>query len=429
VGQEFLYGYPARPFGMPTKNSPLLCHGDGIPSPIKDMLDNIRPKGATHLLHQGTATSATNRTLTDTSKSFGGNTLAGYTIEVLSGPGAGETKTINGNTTTSITGDGQWITAPTSVSKYAIYQGPTSMNSLVSTGTVSTITDNYANWGANFWQGYTMMITSGNASGQNFIVSGNSPTTLTGYYPLSVIPASGNVYELFWGAMLKGRVSTGTSSTITDNTANWPIGNGPTGLWINNWRCMIYEGVASGANFAISGNSPNTFSGWNTLSVIPASGDKYVVFRNTDNLTGYCPSGYHPPYSREYIQSTVGCYSVTDTAVRETGVVLSGSNSIKLFGPASHDFKIPVMGNTLNTISVFGRFDEFYLGVKPQIILLNCSGCGVAENTGVMNGISGQWEKLTLSFTPTTNGVITARLQSNTTGIGGSCYFDSFQIY
>ena len=41
---------------------------------------------------------------------------------------------------------------------------------------------------------------------------------------------------------------------------------------------------------------------------------------------------------------------------------------------------------------------------------------------------SGIWEQLNLSFTATSAGLVTARLQSNTTGIVGSAYFDGFSV-
>jgi len=144
-------------------------------------------------------------------------------------------------------------------------------------------------------------------------------------------------------------------------------------------------------------------------------------------LTGYYPSDYYPPYSREYIQTTVGCYSITDTAIRETGITYSSPNSIKLFGPACQDFQIP-LASGITTINVRGYYDEFYSGTLPQIILKNGTGIGVADNTGTMVGNSNQWELISLSFTGTSNGILTVRLQSNCTGIGGSAYFDNLTI-
>ncbi len=427
LGQSFLYNFKPKPFGMPLKNSPLLGFGDQTIAPLNDMLGNKRPKGEVSLLFQGTVTSATNKTLSDGSKNFGtSNNLNGYVVKILDGQGKGQTKTINGNTNTAITGDGLWITQPDTTSKYAIFQGPTSSTSLASSGSTITLQDNQAIWGTNFWQGHTMMVTSGTASGQNFMVSGNSATILTGYYPLSIVPASGDAYELFWGGMLKGTVSTGLSYEITDNLANWTQGNQTTGFWINGWRCMITEGTAAGSNFAISGNSPTTLSGWNSLTTIPVSGDKYMIYQNTGVLSGYYSSGDFPKYGRDFIQTAVGYYSLTNTAIKETGTLLSGANSIKLFGPGIQEFQIPVSG--ASTINVWGYFDDYYSGKKPEMVIKNGSGIGIADNTGIMVGNSGSWEKISLSFTGSKVGVLTLELRNSSTGVGGSSYFDALSI-
>ncbi len=428
-GQSFLYGFKPRPFGMPLKNSPLLCHGDRTIGPTNDIFNNTRPKGAVNLFHQGTATSAGINSLSDTSKNFGtsGN-LNGYTVKILSGQGAGQTKIINSNSSTSITGDGLWVTQPDSTSKYAIYQGPTSMNSLISTGSTTVIQDNYANWGANFFQGYTCFVASGVASGQNFIVSGNNNNRLTGYFPMSITPSSGDAYELFWGAMIKGVVSTGSSYSVTDNLAQWSVGTTwPSGYFFANspWRVMIYEGVGVGSNFCISGNSSNTLSGWNSFVTIPKSGSKYIIYQATGNITGYDPSGYYPPYCRDYIQTTVGCYSVTDTAIQNTGIVLSGSNSLQLFGSSQQDFKIATSGAT--TCNIWTYRDTHYQGTKQTFEILEASGIGIPNK--IVTGVASaeMWEQLSLSFTGNAPGVATLRISSLTTGIGSS-YWDAISI-
>lgn len=428
-GNNLKFNQQFSPFTMPLKNSPLLGHGDISINSTNDLLNNPKNIGINNSLFNGTVTSATNLSLTDSSKNFGSSgNLNGYILKIIDGLGKEQSKTINQNTNTTITVDGEWLTTPNITSKYVVYAGQTISTGPISTGSTTTITDNYANWGTNFWQGYTCEITSGFASGENFIISGNNSDTVTGYYPLYKTPVSGDAYLLYWGAIFKGIVSTGTNITLTDNNAKWNISNVITGFSWQNWRCMITKGIASGANFAVSGNSETILSGWNIFSIIPQSGDKYVLYENTGNLSGYYSSGYFPPYGDNFIQCAVGCYQRNNSAIKETGIILSGSNSIKLFGPSIQDFQVPVSGGINNTISVWGYFDDYYSGTKPQLIVKDGSGIGIADNTGIMIGNSGQWEQINLSFTPSSNGIITARLQSNCTGIGGSAYFDAFSI-
>jgi hypothetical protein len=128
-GQSFLYNLRPRPFGMLLKNSPLLGYADKtlLPPLSQDILGNPREGGINNLLYKGTASSATIVTLSDTSKNFGSdNNLNGYTIKILDGVGKGQFKSINGNTNTTISGDGIWLTIPNSTSKYVIYAGKNS---------------------------------------------------------------------------------------------------------------------------------------------------------------------------------------------------------------------------------------------------------------------------------------------------------------
>lgn len=332
-GQSFLYKFNPRPFGSISKNSPLLCHGNRTISPINDIFNNSRPEGSVHLLHHGTATSSTEKTLVDSTKTFGSsNNLNGYTIKIIDGLGAGQTKTINGNTDTIVSGDGLWITPPNTTSRYVIYQGPISTTSLTSSASSITLEDNQSKWGENFWNGFQLRITSGVASGETFIVSGNSPTVLTGYSSFSITPSSGDAYELSWGS--------GSSN--------------------------------SGIN---------------------------------------------------YIHTSVGCFSVSNTSIKETGIVLSGINSIKLFGPSSQDFSLPVSGAT--TLSVWSYKDFNYIGINPSMSISNGSGFSISDRSVTGIAGTGVWEQLSLSFTGSSAGYIDVRLQNNSTGTC-SCYFDSF---
>jgi hypothetical protein len=192
---------------------------------------------------------------------------------------------------------------------------------------------------------------------------------------------------------------------------------------------MILDGAASGANFAISGNSFNTLSGWLPFGSTPSTGDSYAIFYDTGGLiSGTLPSGYVPPFGRNYIQCSVGYADTANTAIRETGIVLSGRNSLRLYGMAVQDFQVPISGGSATTLQVYSYYDQFYTGIKPQLIIINGTGVSVADTTGTMVGASGQWEKIALTFTATGTGQFTARLQSNTSGIGGSCYFDAMSI-
>jgi len=69
----------------------------------------------------GTATIGTATTLTDISKAWTVNAYSGYTVRILSGTGAGQTRTISSNTATVLTVSAAWATIPTATSVYAVY--------------------------------------------------------------------------------------------------------------------------------------------------------------------------------------------------------------------------------------------------------------------------------------------------------------------
>jgi hypothetical protein len=137
---------------------------------------------------------------------------------------------------------------------------------------------------------------------------------------------------------------------------------------------------------------------------------------------------------------TVGAFEYGNIATKETGIVLSGANSIKLSGPGFHDFKVLVSGAT--NISIWGRYNANYAtglsnivgslpfsGYLPQAFLLQNNAIGVNAQTGTMTAAVDTWQQLTFnSFTPSSNGVVTLRLLSTTISGSGIAYFDALSI-
>jgi hypothetical protein len=67
----------------------------------------------------GTVTSATSTIVTDSTATWTGSAYVGYYARIVYGPGAGETRVISANDTTTFT-TAAWTTTPTSASKYEI---------------------------------------------------------------------------------------------------------------------------------------------------------------------------------------------------------------------------------------------------------------------------------------------------------------------
>lgn len=125
----------------------------------------------------------------------------------------------------------------------------------------------------------------------------------------------------------------------------------------------------------------------------------------------------------------VGAFEYANHAVKETGTVRTGANAIKLSGPGVQDFNIPVDAVS-TTVTIYGQFNASYTGTKPQMKVLNGGECGVADATATMTASSGTWEQISLNFTPTAKGVVTIRLQNNTTDAtgAGNAFFDDFAV-
>jgi hypothetical protein len=125
----------------------------------------------------------------------------------------------------------------------------------------------------------------------------------------------------------------------------------------------------------------------------------------------------------------VGAYERHDTAAKETTTVRTGSNSIKITGPGSQNFDVPVDASA-TIISIYTRFDTNHGTTnRPQMILTNGTEIGVADQTITAAGAVDTWEQLsTASFTPTAKGVVSIRLVSRAAAGSGIAYFDDFAI-
>lgn len=121
----------------------------------------------------------------------------------------------------------------------------------------------------------------------------------------------------------------------------------------------------------------------------------------------------------------IGAVEARARPEKETSTVRTGLNSARFEGAGFHDMPIPV-GTGSSTVSVYGRYDANYTGTLPQLKVMNIPG--VADQTDVMVGAAGNWEQLSVNFTPTSVGVARIRLVSNDTSRAGNCYFDDLEV-
>lgn len=126
------------------------------------------------------------------------------------------------------------------------------------------------------------------------------------------------------------------------------------------------------------------------------------------------------------LQAT-GAFERSNNWVKETGTVRTGSNSLSVTGPGYQDFLVPV-DVTSTTVSVYMRFDSTYAGTNPQLQLLNGTECGVANQIVTLTGSANTWTQASVTFTPTSKGIVTIRLVSLSTAAAGKAFADDFSV-
>jgi hypothetical protein len=331
VGQSQLYGFAPKPFGSPSIGSPLLGLVDVTTNLVSsDMFGVPRPSGTITLGDSGTASSGAAKTITDSTKTWGNNSWAGFTINIKSGTGSGQLKSITSNTATVITVDGNWKTNPDNTSTYIIYDGALASSGNATAGSTTTLTDSNAAWPTNSWQGYTVLIDGGTGSGKSATVTSNTGTVLT----------FANI-----GATL-------------DNTSTYQLYRGTSGSVVN-------------------------------------------------DSVGHCER---------------------PSVIRDTATVHTSSNSWRIHGPGFQDFQLPVSA-VATTATIWVQFDANYAGPQPGMLITNGAECGVSDVGVSMGGVaSATWEQVSVTFTPTSSGIVTVRLLSNCTNPTGAAYFDDFGV-
>lgn len=160
----------------------------------------------------------------------------------------------------------------------------------------------------------------------------------------------------------------------------------------------------------------------------PMKGSPLLTFGNDGTVTTSEDLLGNPrPSGGESATKGVGPFVRANTFAKETGTVRTGSNAISITGPGFQDFDLPVTP-TSTTVTCYVRWDATYAGTKPMMKVRNGGEAGVADASTTATGSSGAWEQLSLNFTPTRNGIVTIRLQSNDTNGGGKMFADDFDL-
>lgn len=209
----------------------------------------------------GGASGGGTNTLTDIAKAWTTNAFAGFTIELVGGTGAGQSRTVSSNTATVITVSSNWTTQPDNSTSYQVLRAP----------------------GA----GTTYIVHDGPAEGTGYqIRSLASPAAGTGYQILKLKCHAGgygmtiNFNPAEFTVVSDTRYATGaTSTTLTDSTKTWKV---------NQWtgtQVKITGGPGFGQVRTVVSNTATTLTItpiWNSIPSMPANGSGYVLGGITD---------------------------------------------------------------------------------------------------------------------------------------------------
>jgi hypothetical protein len=224
---------------------------------------------------------------------------------------------------------------------------------------------------------------------------------LLGVYGINS-PGAGIVtedYNVFFNDTPRTNVSAGTHSKA-DNSLMGRLSLGTEQAWGGATR-PYGEPVAGSGLLSWGGSSPPSVDMWGNTR--PGSGVGTI-------------------------SAAVGALERGNSATKEVTTVRTGSNAIKLSGPGFQDFALPVAAAS-TTVTVYGRFDASYgAGTKPTMSVRNGGECGVADATATMTVASGNWEQLSLTFTPTATGIVTIRLASLGSAAAGGTFWDDFAV-
>jgi len=149
-------------------------------------------------LTRGRVSSAGVWTLTDVTRQWSVDAYAGQRVEILAGPGAGQSRRIVRNTLTDLVLEQAWTVAPNDTSDYAIRsaENPIVLTGTISAATAQTVTNGAVALVPDSQRGMTLLVTSGPTAGERHRVMAHDATTYTLETPFVVIPPAGSLYLL-----------------------------------------------------------------------------------------------------------------------------------------------------------------------------------------------------------------------------------------
>lgn len=149
-------------------------------------------------LQRGRVSAADVWSLTDVVQTWPVDTWQGQRVDIVAGPGAGQSRRIVRSTATLLWLETAWDVVPNDTSDYAIRraENPLLRTGVVTSATARSLTDSTVTLVPGSQRGLTILLTSGDTFGARGRVSGNDTTTLTMEQPWIVPPLPGTSYAV-----------------------------------------------------------------------------------------------------------------------------------------------------------------------------------------------------------------------------------------
>ena len=228
---------------------------------------------------------------------------------------------------------------------------------------------------------------------------------------------------------------------VAQATAQAGLQAGTLGQIVENYNIIVAPtartNVTAGAN-SVSNSSYNTrtsqshegsYGGVVRPWAEPPAGSPMLTFGGTtvptDDINGVTRPASGAGQSST--QQALGPYERANSGVKDTGTYRTAAPSLKIAGPGYQDWEIAV-GAASTTITAYVRRDASYTGTNPSISVLNGGECGVADATATDAGAASSWNVLTLTFTPTSAGIVTLRFLSSSTAAAGNAWIDDVSV-
>jgi hypothetical protein len=381
-----------------------------------------------------TAESAGATTITDLNAAWSTNQWAGYDIQLTSGTGSPQWRTVVSNTATVLTLDSAWggvvdtgtATAGSTTTvvdagsgwlnnEFATdlgdnnpaftieFTGPeglqtrtitgntadtltvtpayaTNVTDTATGGTASTLVDTSVTWTTNQWANKSVQITAGAAAGQSRRVLSNTNNTLT--------------IEGTWTTAGAGSATSGTSTTMVDATQAWTV-NAFAGMTVD-----LLVGTGAPQSATIASNTATTLTISGTFAPAPDFGTIYRILQAPTATSQYIVRDGASINSTFQIKQTSPVptagtvFELFKSACRVGGYdVIIGYNDTKL--DVITDGGITTAGNTVTTFNDTSKSWKLNQWVGSRITITGGASIGqtqiVVANTKTQLTLSPGW--------------------------------------